>query len=488
MIYKYRQIILLSCIFFIAIFLRFYNYTNRWDLASDQARDILIVREALVHHALPLIGPFSASGPFVFGPYWYWVFMIPISIFNSSLLAPWIFQTILYSLAVILMFIIGKKLINSSFGYLLAFLTAISPSEITVSSNLIFSALVGLIAFVILYCFTEHIRKKQLPSLIFLSFLISIAINTHFEAIPLVVLIPISFIYGQRKISHALAAFVSFLIPFLPLIIFDFHSRFYESSHIFHFHNSSSIQPSPLSLVKQWVNFLGIFYPSVWGHTFGGLSIFGYLFILGLGIVLINPKLRKQIPHHIKIITLSFILVLFFLCFYGGEVYETFLAFTFPFILLISTWLCYLVFRYNRYLGTGILIILTALNLFVNMQTILTASNSTADIANFWKKELTKQKPTKKYSVYMYTESNKNESLSLSLFLDYAGKIDEHNGSKIGVASFGAPIGHTVLIDAPVGLRIYDLGQTSNRELLHEGFIPVNPNDVYQSVEGWYKK
>ena len=52
-------------ILLISIFLRFYNFENRWGLAYDQARDVLVAREGLNSFGLPLIGPFASAGQLV---------------------------------------------------------------------------------------------------------------------------------------------------------------------------------------------------------------------------------------------------------------------------------------------------------------------------------------------------------------------------------------------------------------------------------------
>src|SRR6185312_6809071 len=113
-LYSKKDTLLLLSIIGLSIFLTFINYSNRWGLAADQARDVLVVHHALALHTLPLIGPYSASGPFVFGPFWYWIFMIPIGLFPQILLAPWIFQSILYVGIIPLFYLIGRKLQNNN--------------------------------------------------------------------------------------------------------------------------------------------------------------------------------------------------------------------------------------------------------------------------------------------------------------------------------------------------------------------------------------
>src|SRR4051812_11368220 len=88
---KYSFHILASLIFSLAIFLRFYHIDSRWGLGNDSARDIAIAIQALKHSELPIIGPFSSAGPFVFGPVYYWLLMFSNIIFPFTFLAPVIF-------------------------------------------------------------------------------------------------------------------------------------------------------------------------------------------------------------------------------------------------------------------------------------------------------------------------------------------------------------------------------------------------------------
>ena len=211
---KNRIIFLLFFIILLGIFLRFVNFENRFGIAADQARDILIVRQALTQHTLPLIGPFSAAGSFVFGPFWYWIFMIPIALFPNSLLAPWVFQSLLYVLIIPIMFLTGKKIFDERFGILLAFFTAISTKEITLSTNLIISALVGFLAFVIFYLFVKFLKDKKPIYLYTTSFLISLCINTHFEAIPIIVLLPVALFWSRQKVKDITLSYYSIYAAF----------------------------------------------------------------------------------------------------------------------------------------------------------------------------------------------------------------------------------------------------------------------------------
>lgn len=117
-----KFLIFASCIVMFAIFLRFYNYENRWGLAYDQAHDAIISKYALDNHKLPLLGPFSSAGPFQTGGEWYWLLMIPLSLYPNSIYSPWIFITIIYVFFVGMCIYVGKQFNGPWFGLLFGFL------------------------------------------------------------------------------------------------------------------------------------------------------------------------------------------------------------------------------------------------------------------------------------------------------------------------------------------------------------------------------
>src|SRR5579859_1990109 len=102
--------IIICFIILFASLLRFYNYTNRYGIATDQAHDALVARAALHNHTLPSVGPFSSAGPFVMGPEWYYFIMITTALYPFSSLTPWIFLTLTYVFFVYIMMLLGKEI------------------------------------------------------------------------------------------------------------------------------------------------------------------------------------------------------------------------------------------------------------------------------------------------------------------------------------------------------------------------------------------
>ena len=147
---------ILYAILIFGFILRFYNYQNRWGLAYDQARDVLVSLFALNNNLIPATGPFSSAGQFVYGPQWFWIISF---IYPHAIVTPWIIQTLLYVFTIYVMFLIGKEIIGEKFGLLTAFFTAISISQTLQSTNLTSPSMVGIFSIFTTYFFIKYIEK-----------------------------------------------------------------------------------------------------------------------------------------------------------------------------------------------------------------------------------------------------------------------------------------------------------------------------------------
>ncbi len=477
-----NYLFLLTCILFLAAVLRFVNYDARFGLASDQARDALIIQEAVKEHTLPLIGAFSASGPFVFGPYFYWAFYIPVALFPHFVLTPWIFLTLLYIGIVGIMFSIGEKVYDRNFGLLLAFFTAISPVELSLSSNLIYSALVGFFATCTLYFFVSYIKAPSRRFLFFFALFLSLSVNTHFEAMPLLLMIPFVLYFGKRTLSHMSMLFLGLLLPLTPLIIFNFEYHFYELNNIIHF---ILFHPQTTLVTKRWLTTLTSSWPTRWGDTIGGTKLIGGIEIILLLLVAGYSIYAKKIQKEIGIVMGVFICMVVMLRYFNGIIFESFLAFIIPFILLLFAWACYEIVKRNVYIGMFILFCIVCANTFVIYQTITKASNPMRTTTIHWVNKLATTK-AKTFSVYQYKSQQSEQALSLSLYLNSEGKA-AISGDKIALASFGAPINEQVLFTGHDRSRMYTLQGVSDASLTKEGFSSISAKSVYNATENWYK-
>lgn len=142
-------------------FFRFFRYENRFGLAYDQAHDALVARHAVRTLQLPLLGPFSSAGPFQTSGVWYWIIMLGTSIRLNVVPSPWILLTTLYVVAIFGIGIVGKHLINSYFGLLVSFFTAISTAQIAQSTNLTNQTPIGVLSLIVIVASLAFVNKPS---------------------------------------------------------------------------------------------------------------------------------------------------------------------------------------------------------------------------------------------------------------------------------------------------------------------------------------
>lgn len=83
--------------------------------------------------------------------------------------------------------------------------------------------------------------------------------------------------------------------------------------------------------------------------------------------------------------------------------------------------------------------------------------------------------------------ARRDKSLPLALFLDRDKRIDDR-GLKIGltIATSGSQFKHPVILGDRGGYQILDLNSSTSAELSTEGWVFVNPSQIYHSTQEWY--
>lgn len=466
--------------------LRFYNYDVRWALAHDQARDALVAREVLRQHIIPTLGPFSQAGSFVMGPIWYWLLVIATAFYPESILTPWIAITLSYVLVVYLMILIGKELGGKWLGLLIGLFTAVSPAQIAQSVDLTNPSGVAIFSALSIYFSIKYIKTKKNIFLFLFPFFISIAINIHLQAIGLLALIFVTLIL-QRPTNRKslLFLFSGFILPFLPLVIFDLRHNFYDLRSLIDYYRYGQYR---IYVANRWLTYVGIYWPSAWAYIIGGQKTFGYLSIYLLSIFTPYLILKGKITKPLLSIILSFLLIFIMLRFYRGERFDSYLIFAHPFVLILTGWASFSLFKLNKILGIFVIVLLILGNTKINNSNIFGRTNYALFQAKDWDKILTERYPNKKFKIYDFQQKYKSSSVPLSLYLDLDNKIDD-KGTKVGlvIATSGARFAHRAIYGKRMGWQLLDLSSSTSAELTKEGWYPVNPSDIYSATEDWYK-
>lgn len=482
---KNKFVVSFFLILLLASFLRFYNFDNRWGLAYDQARDVIVAREALRTYSIPLIGPFASAGQFVYGPQWFWILMFFVVIYPYSIITPWIIQTFLYILVVLVMVIIGKDLGGKWFGIIVGFFTAISTAQISHATNLTSPSMVGIFSFISLYFFIRYIKTGSTISAILMAFMIGNAVNIHFQAIGLLFLIPISFIFDKAKSLKRIGVLLlGVLIPLIPLIYFDITNNFFESRNWMDYFLYGQYK---IYIPNRWLTYVGMYWPNSWSKIIGGEAIFGYIIIFLVGAGIFVEILKRNISKSILALIISLACIFVMLRYYRGERIDSNLVFLHPFILILTGWIFLKIYKFNRILGLILFFATTVATLRVDIAHIKNAENLTAIQTTEWRKKIETQFPKDKFKVYDFKHKNPHKSFPLVLFLDEKGKID-NNGRRIGfnIDNSRIKLPYRSIWGSKGGYQIFDLNSSTSAQLVKDEWAMINPSQIYHSTVEWY--
>ncbi len=472
-------ILLLAAVF------RFYNYENRWALASDQARDAIIGRQALLLHQVPTLGPFSQAGTFVMGPIWYWLVVMATAIYPGSIITPWIILTISYVVVVYVMMLSAKELGGKYLSIIVGIFTAVSTSQVAQSTNLTNPSGIAILSACSVYFAIKYIKSRKSLYVFLFPLFLSLAINVHLQAIGLLPLFFITLILKRPNFKQLLISIGAFILPFIPLLYFDIGNNFYDTRSIIDYYLYGQYR---IYVPNRWLTYVGVFWPNAWAWIIGGEKILGYLAVLMIALITAYSVWKRNIKKQMMVIILSFFLSVVMLRYFRGERFDSYLMFLHPFILILTGWVCFELFKLNRFVGILIIILFV----FGSVRTdYFMIKNSTAHMqenVGYWKNLLINTYPGTKFALYDLSDRSPGFRMSLGLFLEEANKLND-NGYKIGI---GNPLPqyrmfHSKIKGASVGEDLWDINSSSSGELSKEGAKFVNPSAIYQDVEGWYK-
>lgn len=479
-----------AIILLIATVLRFSNYEERWGLAYDQARDVLVAREALKTSSLPLIGPFASAGQFVYGPQWFWVLMYMVSVYPYAVMTPWIIQTFLYVGIVWLMILIGKEIEGKRLGLIIGVLTAISTAQLGQSTNLTSPSMVGIVSVASLYFFVKYIKSGSKTYAFWMSFLIATSFNIHFQAMGLFLLIPIAFVLdSSRSLKKISYLFLGVFIPFIPLIFFDVTNKFFESRNWIEYLTYGQYQ---IFIPNRWLTYAGTYWPNAWSRIIGGEGYVGYGIIVLLIVFVVYAFFSKKLTKNILAILLSFFFIFLMLRYYRGERFDSYLVFLHPLVLILTGWMISQAFRLNRIVGLILIFAITIFTIRKDFDLIKNSGNFTRIQAADWQKLLTQKFPNSKFAVYDYNYKLGNKSFPLVLYLENSRLIDD-KGIKVGLVVRTSKMNNMIAFHSVIGgdrggYEIFNLNSSSSAELSKEGWAFVNPSQIYKSTVMWYKK
>jgi len=484
--YRFCSILILI----LAFVLRFYNFPNRWGLGGDDGRDAMIALEAVKMHELPLIGPFSSAGPFVFGPVYYWILMLSYVFIPYIINAPWIVLNALGVVVVGISLYLGKALRGEKFALILGLLVATSPQLVIRSLMLGNPSFIPFFTFALLVSFILLWRRKQKVYALLMGLFLGVALNMHYQAINLFIFFPAVFLITSLNIKNRIFSFllmlVGFLLPSLPLLYWDMHQNFANVNNILDY---LLIGQYRIYVPNNWRLFLFNSVPWYWSFVVGRFYLLSLALEALSGITFVYLCFRRKIKFELVILGLIFFVLLFVNRFYRGERSEGYLLYLAPFILIFTSLFVSLLFEARKKIVILLGVVVLSIILFGNAITVKN-SYTTNPVLIYWNisKYLAKQFPNRKFQLFDYKDNFYSTSMGLSLVLNFDGKEAE-GGFPVGVSCFGRGCPSQKLkIIGNFPVTLVDLNKVSKNALNDKKvWGKRNQADVYDDLIGWSK-
>lgn len=485
--------ILFCAVVILGMILRSYNFYGRVDYGSDSARDVMIAREALTRSALPLFASFSSTGPYVFGPEYYWTNMVSYFIFPGDL-APFILLWASGIFAIGVMMHAARILAGKSLSIICGLFIAVSPQFIARSIFLSQHAYLGILSVVAFLFFALLLTKKRPIYSFLLGLTVGMATMFHYAGINLIfflVVFPfISAVNLKHKLIHIFYFCTGFWIAWIPLLIWDMNQNF---ANLRNFLDFILIAQYRLYVPNSWKIFLVTFLPNYWSNVVGGYRTIAFMLIIGSGLTVTAAIMKGKITRNVLLTSIVFGTLLLVNRYYSGERFDGYVIFIAPFIFFFSAYfvqqILYASGKKNRlttFVASVLIIIIVMGSLYNAKQFIFKDNQHTSQIYATALK-LIKKYPDRKFVIYDYLWKSPDDSYTLALFLNQMERSAK-NGMAIGVMSQAASMDTSVVIGDMWNNKLIDLS-TKKILPLNGSWVRVNQSDVYDDlITRWTNK
>lgn len=315
---KLAKILLFVFVLSIFTYLRLTPIINQTvPYTYDQGRDFLKVAQIVTEKKLTFIGPTTGINGVFHGAWWYYLIVIPFTVFNGNPIGFYYFMFFLSLFAnLIFTYFIYKEFDWTTSLIFFAFVS-ISPYfsalSIFASNNIVTPYAVGFFIISVYYLFKSRKSSWLFFTSLFLGFVLEFEVSFGLFIIPIFFLLGLFFKTIRNKFSNLknFGLFLSgFIIPFTPRLLFEIKNKFIQTKALMNYLLQPRItNPKPMSIVIQdrikmfWSYLRDIFYnqDQIIAIIFIGFAVFVFL------------KFRKKIVNYSFVLFLILLSVFLFL-------------------------------------------------------------------------------------------------------------------------------------------------------------------------------
>src|SRR3990167_7088320 len=336
---KDKTLWLAVLLFAIAVFLRFYHFSEFVTFLGDQGRDAIVLKRILTFEHFPAIGAPTSVGQVYLGPFYYYFIAPWLLLFNFNPIGPAVGVAILSSIFILVNYIVVKKLFDRIVGLISSTLLTFSFVLIEFSRFSWNPNLLPLFSLLTAYATIFAVKRQKKLFYILAGSFFSFTIQLHYLALFLAPPIVVIFAWElwehkkewKQSLKNIFASIMSFVFFSSPLLIFDLRHDFLNSK-----------------------NFMKVF------QTQLNIILLGLLLFMLFVLFFLHVKKNRNLAY----IALFFLLSLIGLSFYSGPKYPHYFGAVYPFYFILVGYLLANLFKSR--LSIPIFFVFMALYIFFN--------------------------------------------------------------------------------------------------------------------------
>lgn len=482
-----RALPLFLIIFAAAVFLRFFNFTNRITVGLDSARDAFVSLYGAQTIQLPITGPFISIAPVTTGP-WYWIQLIFARFIMPTPYAPWILLAIYSTFLIIIIYFIGLQVEGKRLGLILAFLATFSANQIGTAVQLTNPSVIGFYTsiYVLLFILLVKGNKKNLKLGLLIGIVLGLTINTHYQAAGLVSLLVFLLFFGKKYLKTLLAAGAGIGLTFLPLLCFELNNHWYNTRHMLQY---ILVDQYNIWTPMRWLTYISDYWPNFLSYVLGGSITFGriVLFLLSIGYLFLLWK--GKLPKILLLLAFSFLIEVVIIRYYRGERFFGYLQFFHPYLFIFIGYLINKIFSLQGGKIAGIAVLgVYFFFVFPSIRPRLQPEDLTLQTKNLAQKIYQTFGPGP-YKLYKCRALVKPDIVALVLQLYMDNRYDSAGKPLIYDWGCSLPsIGESKDTQSvyPRIDNVVDASIASPAAILAKEWVEASPKSMYQSAARWW--
>lgn len=225
----------LLTIILLSFLVRLYGIDSLVPFIGDQGWFFVSAKNSLISNQIPLVGITSSHLWLHQGPLWTYILMILFKLFSFNPIVPFVFTAVVDGLVVILIYKLISNMFSQKIALFATIIYAFSPIVILSARMSYHTSLIPLFMLLFIYSLFKFVNgeKYHFPLAIFS---LSVLYNLELQASMLGILFLVITIFGFIKKENwfknivnkkiLLLSLAAFLIPMLPVLIYDINNGF----------------------------------------------------------------------------------------------------------------------------------------------------------------------------------------------------------------------------------------------------------------------